>query len=292
MPMKLNRRLFISRSGPLTAVPFAFWHSPMIGQNRLSSLRLGVVPNVSARVLLNQYEPLREYLSKTLQGATVSVETSSDWPSFYKAVKAQQFDLFALPAHVARLAQIELGSNPIAMFSGKIRGLMIACKDNKETEVVNLIRGKKVILANPASLVAIEGERWLETRHQLTPGRDFELSRVRNEDSIGLALTRGEASVGICSAAEFSVHPEPVRDRLRTVAVIGDLPSFFMMSGKNVPESTVKAVKTALTGFSSVSPEGEQFAQRTGGQRLLLDFPESELRAVDPFVERTRRLLS
>lgn len=275
----------------MTALPFAFWHSPMIGGNRVTSLRLGVIPNVSSRVLMNQYEPLREYLSKTLPSATVTVETGPDWPSFYQAVKAQQFDLFALPAHVARLAQIQLGSSPVAMFSGKIRGILIASKDNKETEVASIIRGQKVLLANPASLVAFEGERWLETRHQLATGRDFELTRVRNDDSIGLALARGEASAGILSAAEFNVHPEPVRDRLRTVAVIGDFPSFFLMSGKHLPEATIKTVKTALAGFSSASAEGELFAQRTGGQRLILDFADSELRAVDPFVERTRRLL-
>ena len=57
------------------------WPAASWAQTASKPLRLGVLPNISARILLTHYQPMREYLSEQLKREVV-IETSTNFKTF------------------------------------------------------------------------------------------------------------------------------------------------------------------------------------------------------------------
>ena len=60
-----------------------------------TALEIGVLPNISARVLLTQYEPMRKYLERVL-GRPVQISTAPNWKVFQERTLAREYDLVRL----------------------------------------------------------------------------------------------------------------------------------------------------------------------------------------------------
>ena len=54
----------------------------LAGAQAVLPLELGLLPNISARILLNQYQPMREHLARVLQ-RPVHLSTAFDWAVFH-----------------------------------------------------------------------------------------------------------------------------------------------------------------------------------------------------------------
>lgn len=250
-------------------------------------LELGVLPNVSARVLVTQYEPMQSFLSQRL-GRSVAVSTAPDWREFYLRVRKGDYDVVVAAANVARLMERDLGYRPLLAYEPRIPAILIAAKGADST-LNPLISGKTVAFSNPASLVAFEGQGWLSQRG-LEAGRNYQTLAVRRDDSVGSAILRGEAAAGILSMGEFRAHPEAVRDQLTVVATMTEVPSFIVATRKDLASAQVDAIRTALLAFSQGSEEGRQFFQRSGF-RAISPIADKDLAGLDAFVDRTRKAL-
>jgi phosphonate transport system substrate-binding protein len=250
-------------------------------------LHIGVLPNVSARVIATQYEPMQSFLSQKLD-RSISVSTAPDWASFYRNTKNEQYDFVVAAVHVARLMQVDLGMRPIASYQPNIKGLFITTKANPE-QSVKVVKGQQVSMANPASLLAFESERWFD-RQGFKVDSDYKILKVRGDDSVGLTLVRGEAAGGILSMGEFNSHPLSVREQLKIVQAFVEVPSFVVLaSSRNTAELSESFAKR-LGEFSEQSADGKQFEERTGF-KIKAAVNEKELTAMDAFIEKTRRLM-
>lgn len=252
-----------------------------------NALEVGVLPNVSARVLISQYEPMQSYLTQRLD-QTVTVSTAPDWREFYQRVKRGEYQVVIAAANVARLMEVDLGYKPILAYDPKIPALLIAAK-GANTNPAALLKGKNIAMANPASLVVFEGVNWL-AKLGLESGRDFQMSVVRRDDSVGSAVVRGESAAGILSMGEFRSHPEALREQLMIVTTMAEVASFVVSVGKEMPADKVNQLRAALLTFSQNSEEGKQFFQRSGF-RAISPVSERELTALDAYVEKTRKAL-
>jgi phosphonate transport system substrate-binding protein len=250
-------------------------------------LQIGVLPNVSARIIATQYEPVQAYLSSKLE-RQISISTATDWASFYRNTKADQYDVVVAAAHVARLMQVDLGMAPVASYVPNIKGLFVMTKMTTDTSV-QALRGSKLVLANPASLVAFESEQWLD-KQGLKVGSDYSVVPVRGDDSVGLTLLRGDATAGVLSMGEFNQHPAAVKEQLRIVQNFTEVPSFVVLvHPKMLPASKSDLIKQ-FTNFSEM-PEGKTFEARTNF-RVKTQINDKELAAMDVYLEKTRRLMS
>lgn len=252
-----------------------------------NALEVGVLPNVSARVLISQYEPMQSYLTQRLD-QTVTVSTAPDWREFYQRVKRGEYQVVIAAANVARLMEVDLGYKPILAYDPKIPALLIAAKGANSNPAA-LLKGKNIAMANPASLVVFEGINWL-SKQGLESGRDFQTSVVRRDDSVGSAVIRGESAAGILSMGEFRGHPEALREQLVIVATMAEVASFVVSVGKEMPSEKVNQLRAALLTFSQNSEDGKQFFQRSGF-RAISPVNERELTALDAYVEKTRKAL-
>ncbi|MCW5774720.1 MAG: PhnD/SsuA/transferrin family substrate-binding protein [Rhodospirillaceae bacterium] len=249
-------------------------------------LKLGILPHVSARMLLINYQPLREHLAEALK-RPVEIVSAPNFKAYHQRSMAGDFDVFATAANLARIAQKDGGHVPVALFEPPFSGVLVTLKDAK-FDGIGALRGKVLALANPQSLIAMKGLRWLDGQG-LKAGADFKPVQARNEDSLGHVLVTGEAPFAMMSIGEFrSIGPE-LRAKLRVFQEFAKVPGFVVLLRRGLPETEGAAIRAALLSFSA-SSHAAAFKQRTGNERVRA-VTEADLAALDDVLAETRALL-
>ena len=258
--------------------------APALAQQSTAPLRIGVLPNVSARVILTTYQPVREYFERELKRG-VDIATAPDFRSFAENTRRGDYDVIVTAANLGRVAQADSNWQPLAIYDPKIPAILVAMADNPNPSVAQL-RGKSLALANPQSLVALAGLEWLGGQG-LRQGADFKTVIAANDDSLGAVLRTGEAPLAIMSMGEFRAKPEAMRNTLRIVTEIAKLPGFLVMANPGLPAAELKRLKTLILAFPQTD-EGKKFFALSGFANIR-EVTEPELKTLDAFNDSTRQ---
>jgi phosphonate transport system substrate-binding protein len=251
-------------------------------------LEIGLLPNISARTLLNQYQPLREFLARTLQ-RPVLLSTAPDWATFHNRVAATLYDLVVTAPHLARLAQLDHGWSPLLQWRPDVKGLVVFATARPIASIAEL-RGKALVLSNPLSLVALQGTQWLAGKG-LRRDHDFSVIRIPTDDSVGNVLLRGDAVAAMLSATEFRAIPDELRRQLQVLAEFADLPGLLMMVCPRIVPDQARLIKTQLLSFAQApSADSAAFLAATGFYGMR-EVPQSVLESMDIYMKVTREML-
>jgi phosphonate transport system substrate-binding protein len=248
-------------------------------------LQFGVLPNLSARVILQHYQPMRQYLEGRLK-RSVEIVTAPDFKAFHDRTLKGDYDIAVTGPHLARLAQIDANLVPILTYRPPLAALMVTPAAKPFRAPVDL-RGHTLAFANPQSLPALRGLQWLADAG-LRQGTDYTVVKAANEDSLGQMLVTGGAAAAILSGAEFRAIPEEHRSKLVVYTTIAEFPSLTFAVHSRIPPADVAALKSHLLAFPD-SPEGKQFLTATGFQGIR-ELGPTELRTeMDPYLPDVRR---
>ena len=258
--------------------------APASAQQSTASFGIGVLPNVSARVILTSYQPMREYFERELKRG-VDIATAPDFRAFAENTRRGDYQLVVTAANLGRVAQVDSNWHPLAIYDPKIPAILVALADNANASVAQL-RGKSLALANPQSLVALAGLEWLGGQG-LRQGADFKTVTAANDDSLGAVLRTGEAPLAIMSMGEFRAKPEAMRNTLRVVTEIAKLPGFLVMANPGLPAAELKRLKTLILAFPQTD-EGKKFFALSGFANIR-EVTEPELKTLDAFNDITRQ---
>ena len=80
---------------------------------------IGVMPNLSARVILTNYQPMRAYFERELK-RPVEIFTAGDLRSFSQQTQRGDFALAVTAANLGRLAQLDAKWEPLAIYEPQI----------------------------------------------------------------------------------------------------------------------------------------------------------------------------
>jgi phosphonate transport system substrate-binding protein len=258
--------------------------APAWAQQGTAPFRIGVLPNVSARLILTSYQPMREYFERELKRG-VEIATAQDFRAFAENTRRGDYQLIVTAANLGRVAQADSNWQPLAIYDPKIPAILVARADNPNASVAQL-RGKSLALANPQSLVALAGLQWLGSQG-LQNGTDFKTVTAANDDSLGAVLGTGEAPLAIMSMGEFRAKTEAMRSTLRIVTEIAKLPGFLVMANPALPAAEQQRLKTLILAFPQTE-EGKKFFALSGFANIR-DVGEPELKPLDAFNEPTRK---
>ena len=252
-------------------------------------LELWLVPNISARILLNQYQPMREHLARVLQ-RPVHLSTAFDWAVFHGRVAANEYDLVVTAPHMARLAQLDHGWMPLLQLLPDIKAMLVFASARPMAAIADL-RGKTLVLSNPVSLVALRGLRWL-AENGLQRDKDFTTMTIPTDDSVGNVLGRGDALAALVSAGEFRAIAEGLRNQLQVFTVFAEVPGFVIAAGRRLGADQAQLIKSRLLEFVSPgSGEGAAFLAATGSSGLREISPDV-MASMDVYVNFTRDTLA
>jgi phosphonate transport system substrate-binding protein len=249
-----------------------------------SALVIGVVPNVSARLILAAYQPMRMHLEREL-GRRVEVATAPDFRGFAERALRGEYRVIVTAPNVGRVLQMDAGWEPIAIYEPQIPAILVAGADNP-LDAASQLRGRALALANPQSLVALVGLQWLRNQG-LQAGTDFSIALAANDDSLGAVLRSGEAPLAVMSMGEFRAKPEEMRKRLRIVTEIARVPGFLVMTAAGMDDTERRRLRGLLLAFPKTD-EGRQFLGLSGFSGIR-EVADADLRFLDPYVEPTRR---
>jgi phosphonate transport system substrate-binding protein len=253
-------------------------------QTASGALSIGVLPNVSARILLASYQPMREYFERELR-QPVSIVTAPDFRSFAANSLKGDYDLIVTAPNLGRVMQLDARWEPLAIYEPRIPAVVVARADNTDDSPRQL-RGKALALANPQSLVALVGLQWLKSEG-LQEGVDFQTVVAANDDSLGAVLRSGEAPWAVMSMGEFRSKPEALRQSLRIVRQITTVPGFFVMANPSLPLPQRQRLKALILAFAA-TPDGGRFFELSGF-RGIRELADADLSFADPFNDLTRR---
>lgn len=250
------------------------------------AFQVGVLPNLSPRVLLTNYRPLRDYLSDAL-GIPVEIATAPDFKTFQARSVAGEYDLVVTAANLGRIAQQDAGLKLIAGFEPPIPALLVTLKAAPASSV-DALRGKALAVSNPQSMLVMLGKNWLRQRG-LSAGTDYEVVWTRNEDSLAQVLTSGSAPLAMMSAGELrAIRPE-IAERLAVMDEFAKLPNFLLLQGRAMTAERAAALTAALMAFPATDL-GREFTTLTG-VRAIRPVPEKDLEIIDSVTAETREQL-
>jgi phosphonate transport system substrate-binding protein len=249
-------------------------------------LQFGVMPNVSARILLGQYQPFRFFLEQDL-GRPVEVVTAPGLQAFQERSVAGAFGLIVTAANLGRVAQLDGGLRPIAIYEPRIPGLIVTLRA-RPLAGAEEFRGLTVAMTNPQSLVALKFIHWLRAKG-IEIGRDVAATHARNEDSLAQLLNTSETRAAVMSRGEFNAIRAEIRDNLVIWQEFIRVPGFLMLLGPQVPERDAQRITAAIARFPG-TPGGREFFAATGFSGIRPVTP-ADLAELDDVVAETRAFL-
>lgn len=250
-------------------------------------LEIGVLPNISARVLLAQYQAMRVYLAREMK-RPVQVSTAPNWSAFQQRTLGLEYDVVVTAANMARVAQMDRGFVPLLSYAPDIQAMLV-CALQRPIRTVAELRGQTLTIANPQSLVAMRGMQWLHD-NGLRRDKDFQIIITPTDDSVGSVVVRGDAMAAILSGGEYLAIPESIKSRLQVVSVFAEVPGFMVMASPLLPAADAQAIKQHLLQFATRSDEGRAFFDGSGFTAMREPLV-AHMESMDPFLETTRRLL-
>lgn len=247
---------------------------------------IGVLPNVSARLLFAAYQPMREHFEREL-GQKVEIATAPDFRSFTERTFKGEYQMVVIAPNLGRVAQLDAGWEILGVYEPRIPALAVAAAENTDNSP-SQVKGRALALANPQSLVALVGLDWMR-QNGLVAGTDFRTVLAANDDSLGAVLRSGEAPIAIMSRGELRAKPPEMQARLRVVQEIAQVPGFFVMAHPQTDPVLRSRLRALLLGFAATD-DGRRFVALSGFTGIR-ELTPADLRFLDPYTDLTRRSL-
>lgn len=249
-------------------------------------LKIGVVPNVSARIIANNYQPMIEYFRAQLK-REAEVSTGANFANFHQRAIQNEFDLMVTAPNLGRFAQLDGNWTPLAVFEPGVPGLLVGMsgRDND----LSKLKGKKLALANPQSLVALVGLDWLKAQGYQA-GIDYETLAIANDDSLGVVLKSEEAPFAMMSMGEFNSKSPEMKKLLTIVTKFVQLPGFMLMASPKLSEAETAKIKELIFSFAQ-SEQGKKFLALNSFTGIAAP-TQAQFELLDQYVNATRNGLT
>lgn len=251
-------------------------------------LQIGVVPYVSARVLVSSYEPMRLYLEQLLS-RPVKIYTSTGFKQFFLNAQQGDYDLVISPAHFARILQKEHQFTPLVRYSTKAPGMVMTAL-NSPLKTLQDLRGQVIAMPDRLSMASVVGVAYLR-ENGLKPGTDFQLLEVPSFNSAILAVQKGDAAAAFSARAPLSHMSPELRESVRSIVDIGEYFSLIFLAHPRLGKTTVGLLNNTLLKFGNETAEGKQFLISTGFGTLI-PATATDMKSLDRYVSETKRLLN
>ena len=249
-------------------------------------LQVGILPTLSARALLKNYQPLQLYLERELK-RPVELSTAPDFRTFYSNTIEGKYDVVVTAAHMARLAQTEAKYVPLASYKAVNRAILLEAKD-KPLRSIQDLKGKALAFGDRNALIVSQTLHYL-LEQGLREGVDYTLLETQSHNSAAYSVQSHQSILAITAPSGFKNIPDAIKDSVQVYATLPELPSLTWMAHPRMA-SEVPMIKAALIGFTSNSEEGRQFFEATGYIGLR-DISNVEMKLLDPYAKELRDML-
>lgn len=245
-----------------------------------SPLRLGLAPYLSPAALLTLFRPVVDQLQRQL-GQPVEAYTARDFLALAVAVRAADFDLALLPAHLGRVAMTDWRWLPLVRTLESTPVLVVVRGEGPVREAADLV-GRRLGSLDLMSLTSAVGVRWLV--QQGLP--ESVATPMPSVNSALIALERDELGAVVLTASQLQTLPPGTPGGQRTLARIGEVPGPVYVARPGTPPERLARLREALTGLTP-DPARPRSAANTRPVALAA----ADLDPLEPYAAYLRRQL-
>ena len=242
-------------------------------------LVVGLLPTLSPRVLITNYQPFRIYLERQLK-RPVEMVTATDFTAFHKSTMAGEYDLVVTAAHLARLAQIEAGYIPLAAYQSVNQALLVTSKADP-LKFIKDLRGNKIATLDRVALISLQTKVWLE-KQGLYEDKDYQLLKTSSHNSSVYSVLSGESKLAIIAPGGYKMLPSTMQDSIQTLATLPEVPMVMWVAHPRLLQA-VPSLRANLLSFSPDLLEGKQFFDSTNYQGMR-KITSKEMKSLDPYI--------
>ena len=243
-----------------------------------NELVLGVYPYLSPSQIVEQFTPLGDHLTKSLD-RPVSLRSAPDFAKFIERTHAGEYDIVFTAPHMGRLAEKRDGYRPIAQTGYAIVVTALARKDGPITTLADL-KGRKLAIGARLSMTYQIVDQALH-QHGLALGRDVEFVDTASFSNVLEVLVRKEADAGATGTLLWDSAPSEKHEVLREIYRSGPVPGFLILAHPRVGTAALKRIERAVFNFSN-TPAGKTFFEKT----QQIDFrpvDAATMKRIDPY---------
>lgn len=244
-------------------------------------VRLGIFPYVTPVQLAKFHNPLRDYLEQTM-GRPVVLVTAPSFPEFIARTQQGVYDFALTAPHLARLAQVRDGYEPLVKTGHLIRGVYLVPKDSP-IQTLSDIRGHSLMMVGQAAIIGQMVVRQL-AELGLRDGENIEIRTTRTHNNAMYASLRGESDVSVTGILLYEKINLQDRARVRVIDYTPGVPGFIFLAKQTIPAPERARIKAALVSFAD-TVEGKQYLGPTGF-KALLPIDDAEMQSLQPFIQR------
>lgn len=232
-------------------------------------LRVALVPYLSARAMLNNFEPLRRHLEQQL-GRPVDFHTAASFRALAEGARGGDSPLTLMPMHLARLAVADWGhtlvvrstrDSPVELLVPRALGLTSP----------DALRGRRIAAIDPLSVTTLMLQRWLAA--QRLEGA-IEVLQLPSANAAAIALGRGEVAGMVVARGQALDVPGMRPEDLVPLATLGSTLTPCFVAHPRLAPAELAAIRRALLAFE---PPGD------GGGASWARFVEGTPRDLEPY---------
>lgn len=230
-------------------------------------LHFGVFPNMSARVMVDTYQPLADYLGGALE-RPVNLESATDFITFHQRTLDHEYGLLLTAPHLAWLAWKEGGYRPVLTYREPVKGLIVVRSDGPCRKIQDL-KGKTIAMPDPLAVVTIRMEKILG-KAGLRFGRELTAIEAGSHTNAATLVVQGQADSAVVGKLPFMRLPKELKDRLRPIAETPALTSQVYLVHPRTTAAEERLIVRSIEEFAR-SEAGRTFLQKGnfGGVRPL-----------------------
>ncbi len=249
-------------------------------------LIFGAFPNMTAKQIVESYQPLTNALEKAL-GRRVIVYSARDFRTFVERTRQGEYDILLTAPHLAWLARQDVGYRPLLKYVRPVRGLLVV-KASAPYGDPDALRGRTIASADPIAVAVMAVQAELAA-YGLKRNVDYHATDAGTHLNAVMQVVNGRADAAILGLHPYLLMPSELRQQLRIVAETPPLSSLMYLTHPRLRDREALAIRKTLLAFAE-SPEGQAFMQR-GGYGGFAAVDGSELRAFRPYALQAQDLL-
>lgn len=249
-------------------------------------LVFGVFPNITAKQIVETYQPLATAMEKKLQRRVI-VYSARDFRTFVERTREGEYDILLTAPHLAWLARQDVGYRPLLKYAKSTRGLLVVKTASPYIEP-EALRGRTIASADPIAVAVMAAQAELAA-YGLKRGIDYRTTEAGTHFNAVMQVINGRADAAMLGMHPYLLMSPELRQQLRVLIETPPLSSLMYLTHPRLRDREATAVRQALLDFAG-TPEGQAFMQR-GGYGGFVAVDGSELRAFRPYALQAQELL-
>lgn len=249
----MNRRIFITGAGASLVLSSTAVSTIALAQERdPARLRVALLPDENASTLIQNAQPLKEHLARTL-GKEIELIVTTDYSSMIEAmrfgrIEVAYFGPFSYVLAKSKAPAIEPFAVGVERGSPTYNAVLIAQVGGPVSEVAD-VRGKPFGFGDQASTSSHLVPRAFLLKQGLTAGTDYQAVHLGTHDAVARAVQNGQVPAGALSKAilEALVARKSIDEtKVKIIGVSDPIPNYPMVMQGNLAPALKEAIRKAF----------------------------------------------